>query len=415
MATVATVDGPARGFASVEIREAGPAGVRVRVRPREAAVLAGGDVQFEAVVEGPGGEPLDAPVEWTVRPEWIGSIDRTGVFTASDEMPDPASGGVWMGAVVASIETSSGVASDAARVIVRDGGPAMKLRVYPHSPVVAPGQDIQFETRVIGAEEPLDWTTEWAVFPEDLGTITPDGLFTANPEYENPASDEFGPHEGVIGARATLDNGSTLSDRAHVQVRVQGQPVRVMVKPAFAVVPPSGSMEFEAVVLGPDGQDVGLPVTWNVAPQHIGHISPEGVFTASDLNVDANSWQRPRGTIVAEARVGNGGVFRGSAAVVIDLPDPELTVRLSPKSVTVAEGESYQFTAGVFATDGEPVDLPLEWRVSDSVVGMIDPSGLFIATESLPQGHSRRTTVLAGAEYNGRVYWDYATVRISGS
>jgi hypothetical protein len=191
--------------------------------------------------------------------------------------------------------------------------------------------------------------------------------------------------------------------------------VRVMVKPAFAIVPPAGSVEFEAIVLGPDGQQVDLPVTWNVSPQHIGHISPDGIFTAADINVDANSWQRPRATIVAEARGGGGSVFRGAAAVVIDLPNPEITVRVSPKSVTVAEGESFQFTAETLTAEGDPVDLPLEWRVTDVQVGTVDQAGLFTAAQALPQGQTRHTTVLAGAEYNGRVYWDYATVRVSGN
>ncbi len=410
VATVATVDGPARGFANIEIRETGPTGVRVRLRPREAAVFMGGDVQFEAVVEGPDGESVAVPVEWTVRPDWIGSIDGTGLFTASDEMTEPSANGAWMGAVVASIETSGGPASDAARVIVREGGPAMRLRIYPHSPVVAPGQDIQFETKVIGAEGPIDWTTEWAVFPEDLGTITPEGLFTANPTYDNPSSDEFGPHQGVVAARAMFGDGSSLNDRANVHVRIPGQPVRVMVKPAIATVPPAGSVEFDAIVLGPDGQQVDLPVTWNVSPEHVGHISPDGTFTAANLNVDANSWQRPRATVVAEAHGGSGSVFRGTAVVIVDLPNPEITIRVSPNSVTVAQGEDVQFTAEAFTAEGVPLDLPLEWKVSDPVVGTVDQAGLFTAAQSLPQGHSRHTTVLAGAEYNGRVYWDYAAI-----
>jgi hypothetical protein len=412
VASVATSEGPARGFAHVEVRRAGPAGVRIRVRPREAAVTLGGDVQFEALVVGPDGDPLDVPVDWTVRPAWIGEIDQDGLFTAADEISEPSANGTWIGAVVAAVETHAGVASDAARVIVRDAGPSLRLRIHPHRTVVAPGQEVQFETRVIGAGEPIEWTTEWAVFPGDLGTITPDGLFTANPVFGDASSSDFGPHEGIVGARATLPDGSTLTDRAHVRVRIPGQPVQIRVVPAFAIVPPGESMAFDAVVIGPNNEEVDLPVRWHVRPDHLGVISPEGVFTASDVHIEPGSWQRPKGTIVAEIRLPGGQVFRGIAIVVIDLADPEVAVRVSPKSVTIAQGDAFQFHAEVFENDGTPVELDLEWRVADPVLGTVDDSGLFTAASSIPQGHSRRTTVVAGGLYNGRLYWDFATVRV---
>jgi hypothetical protein len=413
VASVATREGPARGFASVEIRRPGPGGVTVRIRPREAAVALGGDVQFEALVAGPDGEPLDVPVEWSVHPPWIGTIDADGRFAAYDDMPEASANGAWIGTVSASVETHAGLASDAARVIVRDAGPGTRLKIDPRRPIVAPGQEIQFEARVIGAGEPIEWTTEWAVFPGHLGTITPGGLFTANPVFADASSNEFGPHEGVVAARATLADGSTLTDRAHVRVRIPGQPVRVSVRPAFAIVPPGESVEFDAVVMGPDGNEIDLPVLWKANPEHLGRISPEGVFTAADVNVQPDSWQRPRGTVIAEVRIPGGRVFRGAAIVVIDLPDPQLLVHVSPKSVTLKEGDSVQFQAEASLIDGTPIHVDFEWRVTDPLVGMVDDSGFFKAALSIPEGHARRTTVLVGCVYEGRLYWDFATVRVS--
>jgi hypothetical protein len=413
VATVPTTEGPARGFAGIEIRHAGPAGVRVRIRPSEAGVVPGGDVQFEAVVVGPGGDPLDVPVQWSVRPSWIGTIDADGLFIASEEMEEPAANGGWIGAVTASIETNEGTASDAARVMVRDPGSTLRVRIHPHRPVLAPGEQLQFEARVIGTGEPSDWTTEWAVFPGDLGTITPDGLLTANPAFGDPASGEFGPHEGVVGAQITLPDGSVLADRAHVRITTPGQPVRVHVTPSFAIVPPGESVAFEAVVFGPDGDAVEIPVVWRVTPAHIGTISSDGVFTASDLAIEPNSWQRPRGQVVAEVRAAGGQTFRGAAVVVIDLPNPEATVRISPKSVEVHEGESSQFHADARLADGTPVEIAFEWRVTDPALGDVTQDGVFTATETVPPGQSRRTTVVVGGMYGGRLYWDFATVRVT--
>ena len=61
---------------------------------------------------------------------------------------------------------------------------------------------------------------------------------------------------------------------------------------------------------------------------------------------------------------------------------------------------------------GSSLALDLEWRVADPTLGIVDASGLFTATTSVPPAHSRRTTVVAGGLYNGRLYWDFATVRV---
>ena len=412
VAAVATSGGPARGFARVEIRRPGPAGVRVRIRPREAAVTLAGSVQFEAIAVGPDGEPLDVPIEWTVRPVWLGSISPDGLFSAADEMPEPPADGGWTGAVTASVETNEGVASDAARVVVRDSAPAHRLRINPKRPVLAPGQEIQFEAEVMGAEGPTDWTTEWAVFPRELGIITPDGLFSANPAFGDPASHEFGPFEGVVGAMATLPDGSTLSDRAHVRIRVPGHPISVRVRPALAIVVPGQTTHFEVEVLGPSGEVLDLPVVWDVRPEHLGHISPEGDFTADDLHIEPESWQRPKGHVVAEVRVGGGQIFRGVATLVFDLPDPEVSVRISPRSVTVGEGESFQFQVEATAGDGSPVEMDFEWRMADPTLGTVDAGGLFTAATNVPTGNAARTTVIAGGIHDGRLYADFATVRV---
>ena len=322
VATVATREGPVRGFADVAIRSPGPAGVQVRVRPREAAIVLGGDVRFDAIVTGPDGRPLDVPVEWSVRPAWIGEIGPEGLFVAADEMPEPAADGRWLGTIVASVETHAGTASDAARLVVRDSAPGARLRIQPRRPIVTPWQDVQFEARVIDAGDPITWTTEWTVFPRDLGTITPDGLFTPNSAFGEPGSGDFGPHEGLVWARATLDDGSTISDRALVRVRIPGQPVRVKVVPALAAVEPGGSIAFEAIVVGPEGEELDLPVEWHVRPRNLGTISDDGVFTAANAQAGPDTDDRPRESIIAEVRLGSGQVYRGFAVVVIETHGP---------------------------------------------------------------------------------------------
>jgi hypothetical protein len=414
VATVATSEGPVRGYVAIEVRRPGPGGVQIRVRPTEAAVVPGGDAQFEAHVFGPDGEPLDVVVDWAATPPWIGFIDQDGFFTASEDFAEPPTGGAWLGAIVASIGTSEGTASDAARVHVRDTGSMLGLRIRPHRPIVAPGEDVQFESRIMGAEDSEELATEWGVIPGDLGTITPNGLFTANPVFADPSSGEFGPHEGIVSARVALPDGTTLTDRAHVRVRIPGQPIRMTVRPVFAVVPRLESVQFEVTVEGPAGQVLDLPVSWKVVPDFLGTISDDGVFTAGGVSIDPDAWNRPSGLVVAEVKVGGGLSFRGTAAVVVDLPDPQVTVNISPKSATLHIGESLQFEAEASLGDGAPIDLPFEWRVRDAALGTITDDGLFTAAAAIAPGHGRGTTVVVGTHYQGRLYWDVASVTISG-
>ncbi len=318
IASVATASGPARGIATVEIEFPGPAGITVRARPHEAAALPGDDIAFEAEVIGPDGAVLDVPVDWIVRPDWIGSIGAGGVFSASDEMSEPPQNGMWTGTVVASVETEEGRASDSARLTVRDVGPRLRLRLRPARPTLAPGQDIQFEGQVLGPGAPDDWRTEWAVMPADLGTITPDGLFTANPVFGDPTSGQFGPRDGVIVARATLPNGSVLTARAHAHIRTPGQPVRIRVTPTVATIEPGATMSFNAVVIGPGGDELNIPVTWTVRPPSFGTVTQDGVFTAAAGQGSPGHGQNPRGLVVAQISLPGGRVFQGAAAVIID-------------------------------------------------------------------------------------------------
>jgi hypothetical protein len=413
IASVVTEEGPIRDMVLVEVRRPGPGGVRIALTPGQVALAPDGDVQFEATVIGPEGDELEIPVDWRVRPDWLGSITADGFFTASAEFPEPSANGGWMGGVVTSIETGDGVVAEVARVFVREGGPPLRLDIRPRQPRVAPGEDIQFETEVVGAGDSTDWTTEWAVFPANLGTITPDGLFTANPTFGDPGSSEFGPHEGVVAARATLSDGSVLTDLAHVRVRLPGQTVRIRVSPRYAVVPLSESRQFEATVIGTGGEPLEAPVRWTVVPKRLGIISPDGVFTAADVPIDPGEWQRPHGYIIAEVSVPGGHVFRGVAVVVLDLPDPQIRVHVTPRSVTVEPGASVGFHAEVLDMEGNPVDLPILWHVADAAMGTIGPDGVFTASGSVPAGGSHSTRVVAGVTFNGRTYWDFATVHIA--
>ena len=98
---------------------------------------------------------------------------------------------------------------------------------------------------------------------------------------------------------------------------------------------------------------------------------------------------------------------------MFDLPDPQVFVHISPRSVTLSEGASFQFQVEATTGDGAPVDMDFEWRVVDPTLGTVDAGGLFTAAANVPDGHARRTTVVAGGLYDGRLYAGFAAVRVA--
>jgi hypothetical protein len=51
--------------------------------------------------------------------------------------------------------------------------------------------------------------------------------------------------------------------------------------------------------------------------------------------------------------------------------------------------------------------------VVDPVLGTVDAGGLFTAAQNVPDEHARRTTVIAGGIYDGRLYAGFASVRVA--
>ncbi len=156
-------------------------------------------------------------------------------------------------------------------------------------------------------------------------------------------------------------------------------------------------------------------MTWSVSPARIGTVTQDGLFTASSDAGEPGSWQRPTGWVTAEVVLGAGRVFRGAAAVVVDVPNPEVIVRVAPRDATLRPGASQQFEAEVLDQSGAPISLPVEWRVADAAVGTVTPDGLFTATSAVPQGQTRQTRVVATVTYGGQVFGDSAVVRVTRS
>ncbi|MDZ7338423.1 MAG: carboxypeptidase regulatory-like domain-containing protein [candidate division KSB1 bacterium] len=150
---------------------------QVVVRPQQAVLQPGQGQQFEAQLFDNLGRPVrGATYTWSVEPATLGAITGDGYFVAGQQE--------GIGRALVSARSGSLVVRGSADVVVgpaRGSEAAMRLVVEPGVVELMPGQTQQFraviqtrEGRTVPAE-----SVRWEVIPPALGTITPEGLFTA--------------------------------------------------------------------------------------------------------------------------------------------------------------------------------------------------------------------------------------------
>ncbi len=105
----------------------------------------------------------------------------------------------------------------------------------------------------------------WTVSPGSLGTVSPDGSFTAGQQTTS----------GTVSAAI-----GSISAAAAVSVSIP-VPSAIEISPATDSRYSMQIREFKAAVMGQLGRDIpNAPVTWSVSPPWLGRIDPDGTFTA---------------------------------------------------------------------------------------------------------------------------------------
>ena len=299
--------------AIVRIGKPGP-GQRplVKINPKHAQLELGGTQQFSAEVRGQDGAIIsDAVIQWQVVPDKLGSITSTGLFTAgSVAMP---------GQVIAQTELQGlGKAFDAATVMVgRPGpGPGARLMVRPPVARLEPNATQQFTAElVVAGGETKPVTPTWKVVPEKMGSITPEGLFTAGQT----------PGEARVVAEAETDQGK-LTDAAVVTIGTgqQQKPgdYRIEIAPGpRATVKPGESITFVAKVYLKDQliDPITVNLAWSVKSLGpLGTITQGGVFTAGPPRAEAGRRPQvpPLGEVIATIQTDRGPRSQGVEVTV---------------------------------------------------------------------------------------------------
>ncbi|MFN0150547.1 MAG: hypothetical protein ACKVU1_07540 [bacterium] len=432
-------DGEAvRAFARIRVFPEGGESA-LRVRPASALLVVGRPVRFEAVLlarGGPGGGPgggIDAgngggnrpsggdrereriQAEWSVEPASLGTITPDGVLTPAG---DSNSGGEWDRTGGAAANSGDGPASGfvvaraivdgialEARAAVRlaPGAVSDLLELRPRAITTRPGGETRVDAFLGGRPLPAIVPIRWSVAPTTLGTVTPDGLFTANATLANPASDDFGRREGVLIATAALPEGKLATGTARVVIVPDARPEGVRVVPPQATIGLAETVRFRVAAVGGGAEhiaeggvagsgtagaaDLAEPrVVWRVVPDRLGTITPDGLFTPNPrLPFLAGSESAPRfeGRVLAEVRVSPSEVVRGEARVTILLPAAGSQLSIEPPSADLAAAATIRFAATLDGSDASGLPLA-SWSVVPRALGTITADGLFTPNPEPP-------------------------------
>lgn len=190
------------------------------IQPSAAQLVAGGTVNFAAVVTG----AANAAVNWSVVEAGGGTIDGAGLYTA------PQTAGTFH--VRASIVADPTVQATAPVTVAPPGTVAVTVAVSPATGAVHSCETLSFSATVTGAS---DTTVSWSVQEGAAG-----GSIDANGVYTAPNT------AGTFHVVATSRADPTRN--AIAQVNVTALVLSIAVSPSPAQVVTGGSMQFTATV-----------------------------------------------------------------------------------------------------------------------------------------------------------------------
>ncbi|MBN1543108.1 carboxypeptidase regulatory-like domain-containing protein [candidate division KSB1 bacterium] len=146
----------------------------ILVRPHEIELQPGETAQFEAQAYNTDRQAVEAEFEWSVEPSDLGRITPDGFFIAARQE--------GMGRVIVKTTLDSERIVGSASVKIGKGPDSeISIQVAPSKARLLPGQSIDFQAIAKGRNgiSLRTHSVRWFVEPENLGTITARGTFTA--------------------------------------------------------------------------------------------------------------------------------------------------------------------------------------------------------------------------------------------
>ncbi|MDQ7054770.1 MAG: carboxypeptidase regulatory-like domain-containing protein [candidate division KSB1 bacterium] len=184
------------------------------------------------------------------------------------------------------------------------------VTITPERALLQPGEGLQFEAQLFDANGKAVAFSNfvWHVRPDSMGEINEDGYFIA------------GKTPGEARVIASMRRGGVVYyGEAIVQIGIpEPPPIRILVTPENAVVPPGQTQKFHITAIARDNSNFKIDhVRWVVEPPHLGKISRDGVFQAGS--------KPGQGRIFAFVDI-NNAVYRGWARVTVsELPTASIS------------------------------------------------------------------------------------------
>lgn len=262
--------GNLEGKAHVHVKKDNPGGnggnngLKVFIEPNNANLAIGDSLQFQAYLKDSSGTRIDSVFTWRVGDPSVGQIDSSGKFVAI------ADGNMFVYAAVGNLEGK-------AHVHVKKDNPGgnqwNQIQVNPPEPILKVGDQLQFTATLQDSQGvSMDSTFVWSLSDSSCGTLSSDGLFTAIDKGNAFVYAKLGDLTG----RAKV----VVQDSTHWDNRKDGE---LTIVPSDTVVTLGAEIQYRAVFVFSTGEQADTTVEWKALGRHVGDITDEGVFTATEL------------------------------------------------------------------------------------------------------------------------------------
>jgi hypothetical protein len=239
---------------------------QIKLKPRQMVMEARSSAKFEVEVWDENGSPVIPPaLDWKVIPEGLGSITPLGLFTAGDR--------ILSGKIVAQLPAEFGRGQDVASVKIQSKD-RRTIRINPPKASLKPGQMMQFSAAISDSRgKPAgDQRITWKLQPDNLGIITPQGLFTAGAAARS----------GLVIAELPPEFGAT---RAIAPVVISSYQIKISAPPNQYNIHTGEQVTFAASVRDANGNDLSSSAVfeWEVKSTASGFgtiNSSSGLFSA---------------------------------------------------------------------------------------------------------------------------------------
>ncbi|MCF8127990.1 MAG: Ig-like domain-containing protein [Deltaproteobacteria bacterium] len=314
----------------------------VTLAPESPVEVSAGKAQtFSAVGYDAQGNPVQAKVDWKMRPD-LGNLDAKGVF-----FPEKA-GKTVLTAKVHQVRTGKKMKIDT-EVRVAPGDTA-RIKVEPESLKIVAGEKTVFSATAYDSfQNKTEATPLWRVEPAALGRITQEGRFSA-----------IAAESGKIVARH-----GNVAGVANVTV-VPAEVVFLKIVPEEITAQAGETVKVGAVMEDRFGNRVKGGVIWALSDESLGQMTDDDRLVAKKTG---------EGRLIAAA-------YNIAASIPVTVKESALDALLiKPAGQTVKSGSSVQFKASGFDAGGNPVTVDLKWSV-EGAVGSIDSDGTFSAKKA---------------------------------